>query len=373
MNQIRTDIEPSLDLFLKETPMMDVRAPVEFEKGSLPLAQNCPLLNNDQRHQIGICYKRKGPEKAVELGYELATPKVREQRMDQWLNFTQHYPEGYIFCSRGGQRSHITQEWLAQAGCHYPLIRGGYKAIRQFLLEQMETAIRDSRVIIVSGRTGSGKTQLLLKLDNAIDLEGLANHRGSSFGRHIHPQPSQAGFENRMAIALLRTHHYFPDTPLLLEDESRLIGRNCLPPALREKMKDAPLILLEEPMERRLDIGVQEYVVDNLNENIAVLGERKGFDYFCTSLYESLDRIKKRLGGERHKILHDLMDSAIVLHRNQNDLTGYRPLIANLLTWYYDPMYDYQLSNKTGKLLFRGTQEDILEHGPAIIRHCQKA
>ncbi|PJE78422.1 tRNA 2-selenouridine synthase [invertebrate metagenome] len=372
MNQIRTDIEPSLDLFLKETPMMDVRAPAEFEKGSLPSAQNHPLLDNDQRHQIGLCYKRKGPEKAVALGYELATPEVRKQRINRWLDFTKLHSEGYIFCSRGGQRSHITQEWLAQAGCHYPLIKGGYKAIRQFLLEQMDTAIRDSQVIIVSGRTGSGKTQLLLKLDNAIDLEGLAYHRGSSFGRHIYPQPTQTRFENNLAIALLRNHHYFPDKPLLLEDESRLIGRNCLPPALRDKMKSAPLILLEEPMEHRLNIGIQEYVVDNLNENIAVLGEQKGFDYFCTSLYESLERIKKRLGGKRHKVLHDLMDNAIDLHRSHNDLTGYRPLIDNLLTWYYDPMYDYQLSKKTGKLLFRGTQEEILQHYPNIMIQHQR-
>ena len=157
---------------------MDVRAPVEFAKGSFPLAINIPILDDHQRELIGTCYKEEGPEAAVTLGYRLATDDIRTQRLKAWQSFIRQQPKGYLFCFRGGQRSHITQQWLKESGYPYPLIKGGYKALRRFLIDELERSINEIPFIILSGKTGTGKTWLIQQLPYSIDLEGLANHRG---------------------------------------------------------------------------------------------------------------------------------------------------------------------------------------------------
>ena len=108
-----------------DTPLIDVRAPVEFNQGAMPAAINLPLMNNDERAAVGTCYKRQGPEAALALGHRLVSGETREQRLEAWRTACLAQPQGYLCCARGGQRSHIVQSWLQAAGVDYPLIRGG--------------------------------------------------------------------------------------------------------------------------------------------------------------------------------------------------------------------------------------------------------
>ncbi|MFK0570609.1 tRNA 2-selenouridine(34) synthase MnmH [Endozoicomonas sp.] len=358
----RANTEDYLSIFLNDIPLMDVRAPVEYAKGSFPLASNAPILDDRQREQIGTCYKQEGPDAAVELGYELATDEVRSQRLASWQQFVTQHPQGYLFCFRGGQRSHITQQWLKDSGYPYPLVKGGYKALRRFLIDELERSIEEIPFIILSGKTGTGKTFLIHQLENSVDLEGLANHRGSSFGRRYGGQPGQIDFENRLSIALLKHRHHNPGMPVLLEDESKLIGRCSLPQSMRDKMQQSPLVLLEETMEERIKIGLKEYVTDNLAEFVAAYGDEQGFDQFVEGLSGSLYRIRRRLGGERYQQLTDMLEKAIQQHKKEGVIDGYSPLISDLLSHYYDPMYDYQLEQKEGEIIFRGNRQAIEEH-----------
>ncbi|WP_330926764.1 tRNA 2-selenouridine(34) synthase MnmH [Candidatus Sororendozoicomonas aggregata] len=353
------DTELFLRLFLHDTPLMDVRAPVEFNKGAFPTATNLPLLDDRQREIIGTCYKQKGHDEAVNLGNTLATADIRQQRLNRWQQFIGQHPEGYLYCFRGGERSHTTQRWLKEAGIDYPLINGGYKALRHFLIESLEHTIEHCAMVVLSGKTGVGKTRLLNQLPGSIDLEGLANHRGSSFGRRVGGQPTQINFENRLAIALLKHYHNNPQQPVILEDESKMIGRCSLPPTLKAKMQVSPLLLLEESMATRVTISVQEYIIDDHHDLEQCSETSTSLDQLFENLRDSLYRIRRRLGGLRYQQMSNRLDNAIHQHRSDNDLSGYRPLIEDLLSEYYDPMYDYQLAQKESPVLFKGNSSAI--------------
>lgn len=356
----RPDTDDYLNLFLSDTPLMDVRAPVEFTKGSFPCAENAPLMNDEERHRIGICYKEKGQDKAIELGHQLVSGDRKAQRIEAWKRFVAQHPEGYLFCFRGGLRSRLTQQWIKDSGIDYPLIKGGYKALRRFLIDSLDQLIETQEFRIVSGRTGTGKTRVLLDLPNPVDLEGLANHRGSSFGRQVTPQPSQIDFENQLAVTMLKAHHLVGG-PVYLEDESRLIGRCALPDRMRERMSESPLLVLEQPMEERIAIIRADYVEAMLSDYRARDGEVAGWLNFRDYLLSALDRIHKRLGGERYQNLRQLMELALDQQQSTGNLDGHHAWIESLLTDYYDPMYDYQLSQKQGRIMVRGNPDTLRE------------
>ena len=165
MNE-RPNTDHYLELFLNDIPMMDVRAPVEFTKGAFPGVVNLPLMNDEERHLVGTRYKEAGQEKAIQLGNQLVSGQTKEQRIQQWIEFTQTNPHGYLYCFRGGLRSRTTQQWLKEAGIQYPLITGGYKAMRRFLIDELERLCQKQNFVVVSGRTGTGKTRFLKKLNN---------------------------------------------------------------------------------------------------------------------------------------------------------------------------------------------------------------
>ncbi len=171
----RPDTDDYLNLFLNDVPLMDVRAPVEFAKGSFPSAENAPpLMNDEERHRVGICYKEKGQDKAIELGgHQLVSGDIKAQRIEAWKRFVARHPEGgYLFCFRGGGlRSRLTQQWIRDSGIDYPLVKGGYKALRRFLIDSLEAQIESGQFRILSGRTGTGKTRVLMQLPNPVDLE----------------------------------------------------------------------------------------------------------------------------------------------------------------------------------------------------------
>jgi tRNA 2-selenouridine synthase len=346
-------------LFLEDAPMMDMRAPTEFYQGAFPCAYNLPLMSDEERAEVGVCYKKKGQAAAIELGNTLVSGAVREQRMQAWSAFVRNNPEGYLYCFRGGLRSQTVQQWLRDAGIDYPLIEGGYKAMRQFLLDELQRSVESAEFILIAGKTGTGKTRVIEQLERSTDLEGLAKHRGSSFGALLEPQPRQIDFENALSIVLMKLLAGGEKT-IYLEDEGRLIGRLYLPDALQEKMKAAPMAIVEQTMTQRIDVVVEDYVLDLGRRFFKAHGE-SGPKLHCEKLQSDLSRIRKRLGAERHTLVSALMNAAFEQQWSDGDLSLHRQWVAALLDQYYDAMYDYQLSKRAGQVLFSGSRDEIVK------------
>ena len=358
----RPDTSDYASLFLNDTPLMDVRAPVEFAKGAFPQAVNRPLMNDSEREQVGIRYKQAGQDAAIALGHKLVAGETKQQRLAQWLAFARQHPEGYLYCFRGGLRSRTVQNWLRGAGCDYPLVRGGYKAMRRFLLQELE---KPAPMLRLAGETGTGKTELLKQLmaegHPGVDLEGLANHKGSSFGRSPDDhQPTPINFENALAIDWLKARHALETNAqgqrILVEDEGRAIGRLAQPLGFFEHFRQQPLVILTAPFAERVDRIYAEYVQQQRQHYHDLYGEQ-GPDKHRQSMLDALDRIRKRLGGARHQAIRDSMSQAF---EKDSDIL-HRQWIGALLRDYYDPMYAYQLSRKDNPVLFTGNADEIRE------------
>ncbi len=346
-------------LILNDTPLIDVRAPVEFADGTVSSATNLPLINDSERHEIGLRYKNLGQDAAIDLGHELVQGETKQERVTAWEQFAQQHPEGVLFCWRGGMRSKISQQWLyEQSGIVYPRIEGGFKALRRFLIDETTAISHSQQLLMLGGRTGSGKTRFLETVQGQVDLEGLANHRGSAFGPRATPQPNQVDFENQLAIELIK-HQHAGFSHLILEDEGRNVGARMVPEPLFEQMRAAPLILLNVPDEERISVTFQEYIDDALAEFRSLYGEDEGFEMWQQYLLTSLDKIRKRLGGQRHQQLKVVMETALQKHRDHADTQQHNEWIEALLLEYYDPMYDYQIEKKRHKVVFEGDRNAV--------------
>ncbi len=331
-------------------------------------------MTDEQRHLVGKCYKTSGQAAAINLGHELVSGEQRELLIEQWISFVQENPAGCLYCFRGGLRSRTVQGWLAERGYEYPRIDGGYKALRRYLIDSLEQSLQSLPLFVIGGRTGSGKTVLLETLTHHVDLEALAHHRGSSFGGTTTPQPSNIDFENVLAIEFLRLQEREPG-PVFLEDEGRMIGRVCMPEALRRTMQSLPVLILEAPLEERIEVSLQAYIVDlqamyrrsapaasdwtDSDDGTRCDPADDRFVQFAAHHRESLQKIRKRFGGEKTTRALALFENALKLQREQNSLEGYRAYISLLLTEYYDPMYDYQIKTKNRKILLRGNASTI--------------
>ena len=341
-------------LVLENRPLIDVRAPVEFDKGAFQNAKNLPIMTDEERHLIGIRYKNNGNEAAVALGKELIDGTPRKERTEGWKAFIKSHPDAYLYCFRGGQRSRIAQEWLADEGIMIERLKGGYKAFRNFLISESGRISQKTKTTIIGGRTGSGKTLLLEQLQNSIDLEALANHRGSSFGSFISSQPSQIDFENSLAYALIQ-HEAQNHNQLIIEHESRNIGHVNIPKNVFEPLqKNASLIILETPISTRVDITFDEYVTEALRDYHDSFGE-EGEKRWFEDVSAGLSRIQKRLGSERYLQIKEAFECAY----HDKNLEGHKAWIETLLSAYYDPMYDYQIEKSTIPIVFRGSSEEI--------------
>lgn len=344
-------------IFTEDIPLLDVRAEAEFAKGAFPNACNIPILDDRERHEVGICYKKKGQEAAVALGHTLVSGDVKAARVKAWQAFIESHPGAMLYCFRGGQRSRIAAQWLAEAGTPIERIAGGYKAMRRYLLSQFDAL---PPLIVVAGRTGVGKTELLMALDNAIDLEGRANHRGSAFGGHLDPQPSQIDFENGIAIDLLKLSENAPAQPVFVEDESRMVGKVAVPQRLFDEMKTCPVILLEDALDSRVNRIHGEYVLDRWRACRERTGDEDAAHALLSDyLNTAMDAIEKRLGGQRHKELKAILARAL-LAQQDGDFECHKAWIEALLHDYYDPMYNYQIEKKKERVVFRGTRSEVL-------------
>jgi tRNA 2-selenouridine synthase len=348
------------ELFLNNSPMMDVRAPIEFERGAFPTSKNLPIMDNQQREIVGTCYNNHGQDKAIEKGYELVQGKIREARISAWVNFAKQHPSGSLYCFRGGLRSKITQQWMQEAGVEMPIITGGYKALRTFLLDGLESAAKECSFTLVGGKTGSAKTTLINELDNTVDLEAAAHHRGSSFGGHANEQNNQINFENILAIDFLKLKHK-NISKITLEDEARTIGKAGLPKTLFSKMRESPLVVIEEPYEARLERLIQEYVVD-MHAEFENLHTENVFKLFSDYLLLGLEKIQKRLGPTRYETAYKAMQQALKQHANTGEITNHYDWLKIILENYYDPMYEDQLKKREEFICFRGNYQACKEY-----------
>jgi len=348
-----------LSIVLEETPLIDVRAPVEFNKGAFINATNLPILEDKERELVGTKYKQEGNAAAVALAEELIRNEGKEQRVAQWKAYLAQHPDAKLYCFRGGQRSEISQEWLQEAGINITRLKGGYKAFRNFLMQQTEQISAKTPTLILGGSTGSGKTILLNKLQNAIDLEGIANHRGSSFGGFSNQQPSQIDFENTLAYKLIQFHHK-DFKKLVLEHESHNLGRAYIPKPIYDNFMHGELVLLQTPLDERVDITYHEYVVSAINEYEKSFAD-KGLKLWADNVRTGLKRIQKRLGGQRYHELATLFDNAYAKHETSEAKGFYEEWIAKLLTLYYDPMYAYQIQKSTMPIVFEGDEKAVVD------------
>lgn len=338
-----------VDLLKKNFPLIDLRSPAEFAKGAFPAAVNLPLLTDGERQEVGTLYKRRGRDAAIERGHELVSGAVRDARMNAWTDFLDAHPNAWLYCWRGGLRSQVVQAWLREAGRNPLRVEGGYKQLRQtcietfgLLADQVQPGA-GKRWLMLSGRTGVGKTEVVKALPQAVDLEALANHRGSAFGGRQQGQPTPIAFENALAVKYLQHR----GRTLIVEDESRNIGRLSLPEGWFAQMQQAAIVLLEAPLSARIDHIRKEYVE-------APLASGVNADALRERLQAALDRIRKRLGGVRHQQVGAALAAAFGNGEHER-------WIEMLLAWYYDPMYDYQLKAKGKRIIFTGGRSAVTE------------
>ncbi|MDH4609860.1 tRNA 2-selenouridine(34) synthase MnmH [Pseudomonas sp. BN102] len=359
---MRPDTSNYREIFLYDRPMMDARAPVEFVKGAFPHTVNLPLMSDTERQKVGTCYKQHGQQAAIATGHQLVSGALKTERIEAWAAFARNNPDGYLYCFRGGLRSQLVQQWLKnEAGIDYPRVIGGYKAMRTFLLETTQDAVARCDFVLVGGLTGTGKTEVIAQLANSLDLEGHANHRGSSFGKRATPQPAQIDFENALAIDILKKraagHQQF-----VLEDEGRIVGSCSVPLELYHGMQEYPLVWLDDSFEDRVERILRDYVTNLCAEFIATHGTEHGFSRFAERLRQSLGNIVRRLGGERHQRISALMDQALAEQEATGKVDLHRGWIEGLLREYYDPMYAYQRESKASRIEFAGEQAAVLEY-----------
>ena len=320
MSITRLDIEAFLQQ-AETLPVFDVRSPGEYEHAHIPGAFNLVLFNNDQRKKIGTAYKQQGKQPAIKIGLEFFGPRMSRmiKMVEKVLRMA--YPETnkiLVHCWRGGMRSGAVAWLLDFYGYEVFLLEGGYKAYRNFVLQSFEKKYPFS---VLGGFTGSGKTELLHELlqlhQPAVDLEGIASHKGSAFGGiGMEKQPSQEMFENKLIHELRKIMKSSPNQ-IWLEDESQRIGALNIPHNIWQQMRTAPLYFLDIPFNERLDYILQDYGKQDIE-----------------MLMQATERIQKRLGPlETSTTLYLLKEQKI------------KEAFAILLQ-YYDKLYRKSLHNR---------------------------
>ena len=315
-----------VDHFLEARgPLLDVRSPAEFAQGHIPGALNLPLFTDAERAEVGIIYKHQGRQAAVSLGLKLVGPRlnVLGEQLHGAMAGREDGAVLRLHCWRGGMRSGSIA-WLAGV-LELPvlLLEGGYKRYRRWALDQFERAWP---LRVLAGRTGTGKTDLLLALaaqgGAMVDLEALAHHRGSSFGGLGLPaQPSSEHYENRLALALW---NHRQASAIWLEAESAQVGRCRIPGGLWRQMKTAPAVEIARPLEERLE------------RLVAVYGHQ-GKD----QLRAATERIARRLGPQR---------TALAL--KAIELEDWAGACRQMLD-YYDRCYDHEVEQRGGETVPR--------------------
>jgi tRNA 2-selenouridine synthase len=299
--------------------IIDVRTPAEFAEDHIPGAVNCPVLSNEERITVGTLYQQVSPFEARKVGAALIAKNIAQHLETRFRD----YPKSWrplIYCWRGGQRSGAMSIILAQVGWAAHKLEGGYKAYRRDVLEQLATLPSQYSFKVVCGPTGSGKSRLLAALartghpddkKQVLDLEGLAQHRGSVLGNlPQQPQPSQKWFDS-MLLQTLRG--FDPSHPVYVEAESKKIGSIALPSSLFDAMHRSPCLLLDVPIE------------------IRVAGLLEDYHYYVEhpeTFIEHLKPLYRFHGAKQLEHWRSLIRAG-----------DFSTVVAELLTLHYDPSY----------------------------------
>ncbi len=320
-------IDCDMLISVNNVSIIDVRSPKEFFQGHIFAAHNIPLFENEEREEVGKAYKQRGREDAIELGLKIVGSKLHE-----FISRTKKIsPEKKIIihCWRGGMRSESFAWLLNLAGFEVYKLHKGYKAYRNFVLQTFEKKIQ---IIILGGMTGSRKSEILKSIADAgeqiIDLESLANHKGSAFGQiGMHPQPTQEQFENNLSHALNKLD---VTKPIWVEDESHAVGLVRIPNALFSQMREAPVVKIEVSKEERVKHLINGYAS-------APYGELKN----------ALEKIQKRLGGLNTSLALDALE--------KKDFAA----VASLSLEYYDKAYNFGLAKRSPYNIYNLALEKI--------------
>ncbi len=349
-----------IDLIRNGHRWIDVRAPVEYLAGTLPNSVNLPILSDEERHQIGTCYKKQGHDQAVEMGHRLVSGENKSQKIQAWIQEIKSQPNSSLFCFRGGMRSQLAQQWLQESGISIRRLSGGYKAMRVVLTEYFRNQVENNEMRIISGPTGSWKTHLIEWITShknlAIDLEKHACHRGSAFGKRG-VQPGQVNFEHALVKDILDQEDLFAQQKnLYLEDESRLIGRCVLPDFLFAKMRSSPILWLDEPIEQRVENIFGDYILDT---DIVKSQNPESINAVYVGYLSALVDIKKRLGSERFLEIYKDMQSAQEQGLSKGSHESNRIWIRKILLYYYDPLYFSSLERRKPEVLIKARTDEI--------------
>ncbi|HEY9646616.1 MAG TPA: tRNA 2-selenouridine(34) synthase MnmH, partial [Chroococcidiopsis sp.] len=245
--------------------LLDVRSPAEYQQGRIPGAISFPLFSDDERAQVGTCYKQQGRNAAVELGFAIAGPKFAGFIAQAAALAPDRRVR--LHCWRGGMRSGAIAWVLELAGFQVSVLEGGYKAFRRWAMAAVQEV---KPILILGGMTGTGKTDILTALaaqgEQVLDLEHLAKHRGSSYGAlGLPPQPSNEQFENRVGLRWAKMDR---DRPIWIEAESKRIGICRIPEPLVQQMEQAPILEIERAHRERLNLLVKHYGIFERQELI---------------------------------------------------------------------------------------------------------
>lgn len=290
--------------------IIDVRSPSEFAEDHLPGAVNLPVLDDAERARVGTLYVRVSKFDAKKIGAALIARNVA-RHLETHLA---EKPGGYrplIYCWRGGQRSGAMAHILAQIGWRVTTLKGGYKSYRRHVSERLYGAPLGLRLALLDGMTGSAKTEILERLNArgraVIDLEGLAEHRGSVFGGHPErPQPSQKKFESRLLAAIEAARARAGGGFVLVEAESSLIGDRKVPPSLWTAMQAAPVLWIEASAAERAAYSERRYrdMVER-PERAAETLKRLTYRHGKAQVAEWLELLE---AGETRGLIHDLLE-----------------------------------------------------------------
>ena len=314
MHHLKIDLQKALRQRHEGALFIDCRTPSEFAETTIPGAVNVPLFDDAQRAQVGLLYKEEGPGPARRLAVDLVSPRIPAmiRQVDELLGDRRR--PIVVFCWRGGMRSRALTTFLDLAGFSARQLTGGHKAFRAEVRDFLATG-EWGRLFVLRGLTGVGKTRVLHRLRDegypVLDLEGLANHRGSAFGALGQgEQPSQKTFEARLWDAL---RNIPADAYALAEGESKHIGKVVLPPRVYDALQQETSLWLDASLDYRIQVILQEYPVDKI--------PREAF-------IPPIIALKRRLGGEAVERLLALLQAE-----------KWRELVADLMTLYYDPLY----------------------------------
>lgn len=302
--------EESLEL--TDPLYIDVRSPDEFSHDHIPGAINMPIFDNEERSKIGTIYKITGKENAIIKGTEIVSEKIGSIVSDIF----QYKDKNIVFvCSRGGMRSRSVAALVSSLGLRVFKLKQGYKEYRRYILERLESIKVKPQLFVLQGLTGSGKTEIIQEIDNSIDLERMAGHRSSLFGGIGLKQNSQKRFESLLnsRIKELENKKY-----TVIEGESRKIGNLHIPPSLFQQMKNSPVILINTPLDRRIDIIIKEY-----------------------TKHADSDKIPDIVRSLRSKLGLNKVNTLLELFYKGN----LREFTSVLLEKYYDPLYKHSLDN----------------------------